>query len=153
MPEIISRVIDCHVFMLEGGIPHYLVLRRAADVIYAGTWRMVGGKIEPGEKAWETALRELKEETGLSPQVLWSVPFLNSFYESSHDRVNIIPVFAAQVDTDQVLLSGEHDEYQWAQFDKAEELLAWPAQKQGLRIVDEFIANPLPVEGFLRIDI
>ena len=67
MPEITCRVIDCHVFMMDGGTPKYLLMKRAPGVIYAGSWRMVGGKIEAGEKAYETAIRELSEETGLTP--------------------------------------------------------------------------------------
>lgn len=38
-----------------------------------GTWSFAGGKVEPGESAEETALRELEEETGLRavrPQLL-----------------------------------------------------------------------------------
>lgn len=42
-----------------------------------GGWAVPGGRVEPGESAGETLLRELAEETGLSlagvaPQVVWA---------------------------------------------------------------------------------
>lgn len=151
MPEIVCRVIDCHVFFRKGHLPYYLLMRRSGDVIYAGSWRMVGGKIEAGEKAYTTALRELKEETRLSASRLWAVPFTNNFYEASKDRVNIIPVFAAEVLSQEVVLSREHNEFRWVTFEEASELLPWPAQIEGLRIVHEFIAGEKPVSLFVEI--
>lgn len=151
MPDIACRVIDCHVFILDNGTPKYLLMKRAPGVIYAGSWRMVGGKIEAGEKAYETAIRELREETGLVPDRLWSVPYINSFYEASKDRVNIIPVFAARVLSADVCLSREHSEYKWCLYDEARELLPWPAQTEGLRIVHEYIVKQKTVSGFVEI--
>ncbi|MCK6543739.1 NUDIX domain-containing protein [bacterium] len=151
MPEILCRVIDCHVFRQTQEGPRYLVMQRANEVIYAGSWRMVGGKIENGEKAWETALRELSEETGLTAMRLWAVPYINSFYEASKDRVNIIPVFAACVQNDTVTLSREHNAYRWASYDEALTLLPWPAQIEGLRIVHEYITTGKTVAGFVEI--
>ena len=151
MPEIVSRVVDCHVFYKKNTGPLYLLMKRADAVIYAGSWRMVGGKIETGEKAYTTALRELKEETALTPKRLWSVPYINSFYEAAKDRVNIIPVFAAEVDTPSVTLSAEHSEYQWASYADARVLLPWPAQIEGLRIVHEFIVAEKLVAEFVEI--
>ena len=153
MPEIICRVIDCHVFNINNGVPYYLLMRRSSGVIYAGSWRMVGGKIEEGEKAYETAIRELKEETGLTPSRLWSVPYTNNFYEASKDRINIIPVFAGEVSSQQVILSKEHDAYRWVRYEEACELLPWPAQIEGLRIVHEFIAGAKQVSQFLEINL
>ncbi len=151
MPEIISRVIDCHVFIIKDGEPLYLLLKRSPDVIYAGSWRMVGGKINPGEKAYETAIRELAEETELKPLRMWSVPYINSFYEAVKDRVNIIPVFAVEADSDHVRLSKEHSEYRWVSYAEAAEQLTWPAQIEGLRIVHEYIVKQKTVSGFVEI--
>lgn len=43
----------------------YLVLKRSEETSSSGKWNFPGGKREKGEKWQETALRELKEETGL----------------------------------------------------------------------------------------
>jgi len=153
MPEIISRVVDCHVFRMEKEKPLYLLMKRSEKVIYAQSWRMIGGKIEKAEKAYETALREVKEETGLTPVKFWAVPYVNSFYEPSHDRVNIIPVFAAAVNSERVRLSKEHTAFEWMDFDRALESLPWPAQKEGLRIVHEFIVAGKLVAQFLEISL
>lgn len=151
MAEIVCRVIDCHVFRRVQPEPVYLVLRRAPKTIYAGSWRMVGGKISAGEKAFETAIRELREETGLTPARFWTVNFVNSFYEAAHDRINVIPVFAAEVVSDAVRLSGEHDECAWLPFDEAVKRLEWPAQKEGLRMIHDYIIPGKAVAGFMEI--
>ncbi len=153
MADIVCRVIDCHVFRREGSVVKYLLLRRSAEVMYAGSWRMVGGKIEPPEKAYETALRELKEETGMSAIRLWAVPYINQFYEASKDRINLIPVFAAEVHQEPVVLSHEHNLAKWFTYEDARLSLPWPAQLEGLRIVNEFIAAGKPVAGFVEIEV
>lgn len=151
MTEVTCRVIDCHVFTLDNHRVEYLLLQRAASVIYAGSWRMIGGKIEPGEKAYETALRELTEETGLKALQFWAVPYINSFYETEKDRVNIIPVFAARVEKKDITLTREHSAYRWCTYEEARELLPWPAQIEGLRIVHEFIVTGQSVSGFTEV--
>ena len=40
-----------------------LVMRRAPERL--GYWSLVAGGVEPGEKSWTAAVRELREETGL----------------------------------------------------------------------------------------
>ncbi|HBD83024.1 MAG TPA: NUDIX hydrolase, partial [Dehalococcoidia bacterium] len=46
------------------------------------TWQEISGLIEPRETAWEAALREIKEETGLTPYRFYSADFVERFYES-----------------------------------------------------------------------
>lgn len=153
MPDIVCRVVDCHVFFRASDGPLYLLMKRSPDVIYAGSWRMVGGKIEVGEKAVETAVRELYEETGLYPKRLWSVPYINSFYEASRDRVNIIPVFAVEVASQHVRLSAEHDAHAWVTYEVAIQRLPWPAQVEGVRIVHEYVVAGKPVADFVEVNL
>ncbi|WP_255574499.1 NUDIX domain-containing protein [Halobacillus sp. Nhm2S1] len=42
-----------------------LLLKRDTSVL-RDVWCYIGGGIEEGEKAWEAALREVKEETGIT---------------------------------------------------------------------------------------
>ena len=63
--ELISNLVEVHIFReMENGI-EFLLLKRSEDEIFPGVWQMVSGKIKDGEKSYETAVRELKEETGL----------------------------------------------------------------------------------------
>jgi dATP pyrophosphohydrolase len=104
---------------------------------------MVGGKIKSSEAAWETARRELREETGCTPVRFWTVPSVNSFYEWQADRVNLIPAFAAEVSGD-IALDEEHDAHAWLSLDDATERLEWPEQERLLRLVDRLLRNGIP---------
>lgn len=46
-----------------------LLVRRAHPPL-AGLWSLPGGKREPGERAVETALREVREETGITAWIV-----------------------------------------------------------------------------------
>jgi 8-oxo-dGTP diphosphatase len=52
-----------------------LYLKRHSDSVEGLTWGIPGGKLEPGEKPMEAALRELAEESGIqaSPESLKTV--------------------------------------------------------------------------------
>ena len=88
----------------------------------------------------KAAFRELREETGLEPLDIWVVPYVNSFYDHRRDTVNLSPVFAAQVKLGIApVLSGEHQRFEWLGYEDALRRLVWPGQRDGLRIVHEFI--------------
>ncbi len=74
------------------------MLKRSEGEIYPGIWQMVTGKFKTNEKAYETALREIKEEIGFIPLKMWVVPNINSFYSHENDAQFNVPVFAALVD-------------------------------------------------------
>jgi dihydroneopterin triphosphate diphosphatase len=146
------RLIDVFPYRMVEGRLELLLLRRADSVIYAGQWRMVGGKIREGEKAWEAALRELKEETGREPVHFWSVPSLNAFYEWQTDRINLIPVFAAELDRDPSL-DDEHSGFMWVTLEAAEGLVLWPEQRRLLRLIADQIERGIPPELVVRLSI
>ena len=127
-----------------------LLLRRTGYL--AGHWCQVAGKIEPGEKAWQTALREVREETGLKLTQLWSADICEQFYEVDKERVTIVPAFVGYVPHDaHVTLNDEHDAFKWASFDQAAAMLSFPGQRKALAAVKaEFVdSEPNP---HLKID-
>lgn len=143
MPDVIARVVDVYPYRVRAGAAELLLLRRAAGRAYAGEWRVVGGKIEPGEAAWQAGLRETVEETGRRPLRFWTLPSVNRFYEWQHDRVNVVPAFAAHLDADPVLNS-EHDDWSWLSADEAQSRLAWPEHRRLAALVGETLRRGVP---------
>ena len=112
-------------------------MKRAEDQIYPAVWQMVSGKIKESEKAFETSLRELKEETNLTPLKMWVAPKVNSFYSSQTDTICLVPVFAVLVKQDaKVIISNEHSEYKWVNPDETIKLLAWDGQRKAINLCD-----------------
>lgn len=110
-------------------------------------WCQVAGGIEPGEKAWEAALREIKEETGLVPDVLYSADTCEQFYEVEKDSIWMAPVFVAYAKPDSnVILNHEHSEYKWVSFKKAISMVPFPGQKTILKHINNEFAKKRPVE-------
>ncbi|MBI4549155.1 MAG: NUDIX pyrophosphatase [Ignavibacteriae bacterium] len=143
MVLIACKIIEVCIFKFENAHPWYLLLHRAKDEkIYPGIWQFVSGSIEGEESAHDAALRELTEETGLHPTGFWVVPFVNTFYDHTYNAVNLSPLFAAQVRVgDEPKLSKEHYEFRWFSCEDAMQKLAWPGQREGLRIVDKYIVK------------
>lgn len=153
MPTIVSSIIEVCIFKFEDDRPLYLLLKRTMrEKVYPGTWQFVTGSIEPGERAPEAALRELLEETGLKPSSFWVVPYLSTFYEHRSDAVHLCPMFAAQVQVGaQPDLSNEHDAFEWCDAARAGRLLVWPGQREGLRIVHEYVVRGEQASAITKI--
>ena len=141
MSKIEVRVVDAYVFNKTKNGLKYLLLKRAEEKIYGGLWQCVTGKIEADESAWKTAVRELKEETGLTPLNMFVADHVSKFYEADKDRMNFIPVFGIEVESDEVKLSDEHSTFMWADFDLAFKKLVWRGQKDGLFSVDNMLSS------------
>lgn len=146
MADVGVRFADCHVFRtIAEGSHQWLVLKRAPGTMLAGCWAPVQGHIEPGEKAYQTAYRELWEETGLRPIRFWQASYVNRFYLAESDQVILSPVFCAEVPADvDVVLDDEHTEYKWLDAHDAMDHYMWPGQKKSLRICEEQFAHGTP---------
>jgi 8-oxo-dGTP pyrophosphatase MutT (NUDIX family) len=132
----------------------YLLLKRSSQKIYANTWRMVGGKLEADETAWQACLRELAEETRLPVARLLCVPYVNRFYEWRHDRINDIPVFVAVTERGaNPVLDDEHSDFAWLGLDAALARLPWPGQCEGLRAADALLCRGHVLQGFMEVSI
>ncbi|MCR9132091.1 MAG: NUDIX pyrophosphatase [bacterium] len=137
-----KKLIDVYVYKMNSGIPEFLLLLRSKKKIYANQWRMVGGKVEANEASWQAALRELKEELDVFPEIFWTIPSVNSFYEASSDQIHQIPAFAAELPTSaSIILDDEHTEYRWVKADEIDAMIAWPEQKRLIRLTDQLLRN------------
>src|SRR3989339_770029 len=142
-----SSLIEGHIFRKIGNDLEFLLLKRASNEKYPDLWQMVTGSIE-NEDAHQTALREINEETGLTPIQFWVVPNINSFYSPERDVIVMIPVFAVLVNGKQkVIISDEHSEFKWVKKEEAIKLLAWPGQRQSVEIIYEYFTNQ---QSFLK---
>lgn len=147
-------MIEAHIVKRKGNGIEFLLLKRSKEDIYPGVWQMVTGSILSGEKAYEAAIREISEETGLIPKKMWVVPNVNSFYSRRRDHICMVPVFAALVDDDaEVKISTEHTEYQWVDKSAAVKLLAWIGQRNSVEIILEYFMNEINFLNFEEINL
>lgn len=151
MPDIVSRVVDLYPYRF-GPQLQFLLLHRSKDLMYADDWRMIGGKIEIGESAVEAALRECSEEISCLPSMMWAVPSANIFYEWEEDRINVAPVFAAEINS-QPVLNREHDNFGWFKIEAAVSLVRFPEQKRLLRLINDLLQNnEVPASALVPVD-
>ena len=141
MAKMEIRVIDAYVYINIKNSILFLLLKRSKTKMYEHIWQGVAGKIEKDEKSWQTAKRELHEETGLTPKKMFIADHVSKFYEAKDDRINLVPVFGIEVDTKEVVLSDEHCDHKWVTIDEALDLLVWTGQKQAIHIVNEMILS------------
>ena len=141
MNQIKVRVVDCYFYRRTDNGMVFLLMKRNLNKIYEHLWQGVAGKIEEGETSSEAAIRELKEETGLSPVNMFVADHVSKFYEVHGDRINLVPVFGIEVDSEIINLSEEHISYKWVDINEALNTLVWNGQKKGIQTVHDMVIN------------
>ena len=133
MTTVRVSLVDLYVLRGAGREIECLVLRRAAGGRCPGSWETVHGHIEVGETPAEAAARELLEETGLTPEKLYNLSRVETFYQHRLDEVALVPVFAAFVPREAaVTTGGEHDRFEWLPPVDARRRFAWPREARAL---------------------
>lgn len=134
MTAVRVAFVDTYVLRGVGETLEALVLRRGPGGRCPGSWETVHGTIETGETPVQTSLREMREETGLTPTKLYNVSRVESFYQHRTDEVVFIAVFAAFVPPNaEPRLSREHDAAAWLPTREAIERFAWPRERRAIR--------------------
>ena len=141
MASVTVRVVDCYVYRQTDDGLKFLLMKRNLNKIYEHLWQGVAGKIEDGETASEAAIRELKEETGLDPVNMFVADHVSRFYEVHGDRINLVPVFGIEVNSDEVILSEEHIDFKWVTIEEALNTLVWNGQKKGIQTVHDMVIS------------
>jgi len=109
-----------------------------------GHWDFVKGKVEEGETTHETALRETKEETGIS-----DIEFIDGFEESveynfkfkNEDIHKTVVFFLAKTNEKNITLSHEHNDFVWLEYDDALKKTTFRNAKNVLSKTNEFLLN------------
>jgi dATP pyrophosphohydrolase len=141
MASVTVRVVDCYVYRQTDDGLEFLLMKRNLNKIYEHLWQGVAGKIEDGETAPEAAIRELKEETGFDPVKVFVADHVSRFYEVHGDRINLVPVFGIEVNSDEVILSEEHIDFKWVTIEEALNTLVWNGQKKGIQTVHDMVIS------------
>jgi dATP pyrophosphohydrolase len=104
---------------------------------------MVTGKIEDGEKAYQAALREAEEETGITGGDFFVVPNVSTFYDHFANVLRHVVVFLLMAEEgEEVTLSDEHCEYRWISAAETKELYVWTDQHRSVEAVLHLLDNP-----------
>ena len=101
----------------------YLVFRLGRPIQFllmqhANRWDLPKGHLDQGETQAEAALRELREETGIKPNELWTDPnFLfrqqYTVNESKKAKVKELTIYLGWLRTDREIRPSEHIGFQW----------------------------------------
>ena len=152
--KIISNMIEAHIFRETKDGIEFLLLKRSEKEIYSGLWQMVTGKVEAEETAYQAALREIQEETGLRPERLWVVPNVNTFYSHENNSISLLPVFAAKVrGHEEIKICDEHTESGWYNPEKTKILLAWEGQRHSVDIINRYYTKDRIFWDYIEINL
>ena len=81
------------------------------------------------------------EETGFTPCKMFVADHVSKFYEANGDRINLVPVFGIEVQDSNVVISEEHCDFKWVEFDSACKTLVWKGQKEGIFAVYDMLKS------------
>jgi dATP pyrophosphohydrolase len=152
MPRVISDYLELYVF--SRGTKKFLMLKRAGNAtLHPGIWQTITATSEENETTKETLHRELEEETGLKNARVFIVPRVNCYYMEPLDAISLSPVFLAEVESVDIKISEEHDDFRWVSFDEAVKLIHWEDQVESLKVIEGYINDKEKFKKLVEINL
>lgn len=114
-----------------------------------GYWSFPKGHIEKGEKSPDTAVREVREESGLA-----KIKIISGFKETERyvyvlkgkKILKFVVWFVAGSKTKRVRISFEHDDFVWLPYKEAYKKNVYRGTKEILKKADRFLSRRLAIE-------
>lgn len=138
--KIEERSAGAVLFYNDNGVRKYLLLKHRR-----GHWDLPKGNIEAGEDPFDTAKRELVEETGIK-----NVRFYDGYREVIEYYYRrrggilvhkVVVFFLAEALSNNVRISAEHVDYKWVDYASAIELATYKNTKKLLAKAEDFLMN------------
>ena len=101
-----------------------VLLIRRGTAPRIGQWSLPGGRIEPGERAVDAALRELREETGVSARILGLIDVVDGIF-AEEGRHYVLIDYAAEWIEGTPVAGDDAAEATFMSIDEALEAVAW----------------------------
>jgi 8-oxo-dGTP pyrophosphatase MutT (NUDIX family) len=132
---------SCGVVLLNS---NQVLLLQHPDTIISGHWDFPKGHVEKGEDEIQTALRELKEETGID-----KVKIIDDFHHlisynllrGEETILKEVVFFLGITNQEKVSISSEHQSFVWLQYESAYERLTYDNAKKTLKKAFDFYKN------------
>jgi ADP-ribose pyrophosphatase YjhB (NUDIX family) len=150
------NVFDVWVFRRRGTVVEYLLLHTSqekADRFFAGGrfWQIPSNAVEDGESVTDAIARVLRA-FGLAPASVWAAEHAYTIYNRRFDAMQIIAVYAAEVEEGSVVLDpAEHAESAWCPFEEALARVHYRGLKDGLRSTREYVTGVASPAAQLRL--
>lgn len=100
-----------------------LLIRRGRPPM-RGEWSLPGGRIEPGERAVEAALRELREETGVEAQITGLLDVVDGIFAEA-GRHYVLIDYAARWLAGEPVAGDDALEARFARPEEVKRLVGW----------------------------
>lgn len=126
------------------GKVEFLVLKRNTGVELAESWQTISGKIKENETIKQAFWRQATDKIGATPNRIFKIDYVSTFYDDYYDTVMMVPVAACEVPFDlDVQLSDLHVEYKWLSIENALEFLIWPNQKTSMELIVKMLRTDI----------
>jgi len=153
MTDLRVGIVDVYVIRAYRDEWLVLALQRATTTRCPGSWETVHGRMEADERPEHAAVREIREETGLTVDRLYSIT-CQPFYLHAFGVVQMAVVFAAFVrEPGAVTLGDEHQHHEWLTMAEAAGRFTWPREREALQHITILLGtgDAGPAEDVLRV--
>ncbi len=121
-----------------------VLLIRRGTAPRIGEWSLPGGRIEPGERTVDAALRELREETGVEARILGLIDVVDGIFPEAGRHYVLIDYVAEWV-AGEPLAGDDAAAAQFMPVEVAMQVVAWSETRRVIAQAAAFKADRKPV--------